>query len=182
MIGMCCTASALRPLALVSLLALVGYGGLAEKAGAQSTSGERIRIVLERSEGFGSCPEYRLTLDGDGSVVYEGFAYVRVTGRRESSIPPAEVRALIEEANRIDFFSLRDSYDATERIVEGDAGKTWKIPATLSGLPTASITVAIGEREKTVESYFGAPLSLVAFERKIEEVAGARRYVVGSDQ
>ena len=43
-------------------------------------------ITLERTECFGTCPVYRLTVHGDGRVVYEGIRFVEVEGTVKTSI------------------------------------------------------------------------------------------------
>src|SRR5690349_12845182 len=40
-----------------------------------------IVITLRRTMCLGTCPSYRVTLRGDGTVVYDGDGFVRVHGR-----------------------------------------------------------------------------------------------------
>ena len=41
---------------------------------------KEVVITLERTACFGVCPVYKLTVYGDGRVVYEGKRFVRVEG------------------------------------------------------------------------------------------------------
>jgi hypothetical protein len=44
-------------------------------------------ITLERVGCLGSCPDYKVTILGDGSVQYDGRAYVRTEGVQKKTIP-----------------------------------------------------------------------------------------------
>ena len=48
-----------------------------------------IQISLERTICFGRCPNYRVTIEGDGSVTYEGWRFVKVEGTHWKKIPAA---------------------------------------------------------------------------------------------
>lgn len=51
-------------------------------------------IQLERSACGFRCPVYRVSIDADGLVRYEGRAHVAVGGKREKSVDPAAVQHL----------------------------------------------------------------------------------------
>jgi len=118
------------------------------------------RITLRRTPCFGECPDYTVTIDRDGTVAYDGRRFVRVTGRQTARISAAAVKALLDEFQQIDFFSLKDRYNA---------------PVT--DLPTTYVTLRLGERSKTVEDYVGAPKPLRDLERHIDEAAGVQRWI-----
>jgi hypothetical protein len=63
-----------------------------------------IVITLERTPCLGNCPNYKVTIHGDGSVVYQGRIDVAVKGRRKSKISPEMMRKLVQELHDIDFF------------------------------------------------------------------------------
>jgi hypothetical protein len=119
-----------------------------------------VRITLERTSCFGSCPVYSVSIDGDGTVTYEGRQFVRVAGRQTSQISRAAVDALLEEFRRIDFFSLQDQYTA---------------PVT--DHPTTYVTFRHGKRTKRIRDYVGAPKALRDLERHIDEAAGVQRWI-----
>src|SRR5882672_4970029 len=54
-------------------------------------------ITLERSGCVGNCPEYRVTILGNGSVQYEGRWYVRTQGIRRSTISQLDVEKLVHK-------------------------------------------------------------------------------------
>src|SRR5687767_14061937 len=67
-------------------------------------------ITLERScarcRGIG--PEYRLKISADGVVVYVGKGFVRKKGKARSRITQEQLRQLISEFDKTNYFSLRD--------------------------------------------------------------------------
>src|SRR3954468_17433740 len=61
-------------------------------------------LMLERTGCEGFCPWYSVTILGDGSVHYEGTAYVHVEGKRRKKIPISDVNKLIHKLRDEDFF------------------------------------------------------------------------------
>ncbi|GEN05072.1 hypothetical protein SAMN05443572_1011384 [Myxococcus fulvus] len=49
---------------------------------------------MRRTGCEGICPIYRLTVHGDGRVVYDGDFHVKIQGRRESRLTPAQLARL----------------------------------------------------------------------------------------
>jgi uncharacterized protein DUF6438/ankyrin repeat protein len=121
---------------------------------------EPVVITLERTECFGACPAYRVRITVDGRVDYEGRRFVRVVGKASAQIAPETVQELVHEFERIGYFDLKDKYTAL-----------------ITDLPTTTTSIRIGGRSKQVVDYFGAPDSLTALERRIDEVAGSIRWV-----
>jgi hypothetical protein len=117
-------------------------------------------ITLQRTACFGTCPAYKVSIESDGRVTYDGSQFVRVTGRQETRIPVSAVVGLVETVNRIGFFKLEDTY-----------------AAPITDLPTTTVTVTSGGRTKRVVDYVGAPKELRELERQIDDVAGTRRWI-----
>lgn len=122
-----------------------------------------VLITLERTRCFGACPAYRLTIAGDGTVVYEGYYFVKVEGSRASIITQQQLEELIHEFERVDYFSFTDyiDYHATD-------------------MPSAITSITINGRTKTVEHYFGdfnAPNELIELENKIDEITNSSQWV-----
>jgi len=150
----------MRHLLTASLILSCGVVG----ARAQGPT-ERVEIRLERTVCFGTCPEYTVTITGDGTVVYQGRQFVRVSGSHTWRIDPAAVRALALEMQQAGFFEMKDEY-----------------VATITDLPTTYTTLTIGARTKRIKNYFGAPPKLKEMESRIDEVAGTKKYVAGTDE
>lgn len=117
-------------------------------------------ITLDRTACFGSCPDYSLTIYGNGTVIYEGRNFVAVTGKQSATIPEQDVRNLVGYFYDINYFSLRDEYTAQ-----------------VTDLPTTTTSIKIDGRFKQVIDYYGAPEELTLLEAKIDEVAKSDRWV-----
>ena len=117
-------------------------------------------ISLDRTACFGSCPDYSLTIYGNGTVIYEGRNFVVVTGKQSATIPEQDVRNLVGYFYDINYFSLRDEYTAQ-----------------VTDLPTTTTSIKIDGRFKQVIDYYGAPEELVSLEAKIDEVGKSDRWV-----
>lgn len=132
-----------------------------------------VSIRLERTPCYGNCPSYKLRIEGNGSVEYEGISSVEVLGIRTYEIPVERVRELVRQANKIGYFSLASSYH---------------VPVT--DLP--SVTTAISDRTRLasvernlvpdhvcemVGKLQCAPASLHAFEQAIDEAAESTRFI-----
>ncbi len=143
-------------------------------------------ITLERGACFGSCPDYRVTVRGDGLVEFDtgddhfkGTAAqvhldynghnVLLPGRHTAHIDPAAAAGLIERFRAAHFFGLRKEYfyNATDN-------------------PTQVLTVRIGAASKTVTDYIGTsagmPQEVRDLEQAVDAVAGTARWVDGNAQ
>lgn len=123
-----------------------------------------IRMSLSRGQCYGACPSYRIEVRGDGSVIYEGADYADVSGRHAYRVSPAAAAALARRIETTNLWSLRPVYHA---------------PVT--DLPVYKVTIAVGHDVHTVEdflgSYVGMPPEVVEFERAIDEVGRADRWI-----
>jgi hypothetical protein len=142
-------------------LAIVG-AGCSEKSGDAGPP-RTVSITMERTPCFGNCPVYRLDLDGSGKVAYDGRGFVKERGRREATVPAAEVQALANEIESAGYFTLRDNYppDATDHAI-------------------VVTTITIDRKTKRIEHNLGsrsAPVALEDLYRRIDEVAGSKQWV-----
>lgn len=64
---------------------------------------EDFSIMLERIGCVGSCPDYKITIRGNGKVRYEGHAYVSVEGIHNTTIPVLVVQKLQQKLRDEDF-------------------------------------------------------------------------------
>ncbi len=125
---------------------------------------ENAVITLDQGPSFGSCPGYRLTLRGDGTVVYEADDFVRGKRVERKKIPQAKVREIIAEFFAAGYFSLLGSYS--------------QMDCTCQSWITTSI--AIGNVQKSITRYSGdlsAPKALGELESKIDEIANSAQWV-----
>lgn len=143
-------------------------------------------ITLERGACYGSCPDYRVVLHGDGLVEFDttdghfkGTAAevhldynghnVLLPGRHTAHVDPAAVERLIGRFRAANFFGLNDRYfyGATDQS-------------------TQLLTVKVGTASKSVTDYIGTmagmPQAVRDLEEAVDEVAGTARWVTGNDQ
>lgn len=128
-----------------------------------------IRMTLERSTCFGTCPSYRVEVHGDGTVLYEGRGYVAVTGSHRASIPKQTVAELLDGFRYADYYSLQDEY---------------VLPAT--DLPTYETSIQIDGKLKKVKDYageqIGMPLSVSRLENEIDRLVDTERWIKGNEK
>lgn len=115
-------------------------------------------FTLQRTGCYGTCPAYKVTVGGDGRVVYEGGAFVDVMGRHAYRIPVSRVQSLVDLARSSGLWSMEDQY--TARITDN---------------PTQVITLQAGGEHKRIIDYAGAmvgmPMAVDAFEQEIDRIA-----------
>src|SRR5258708_24674410 len=56
------------------------------------------------------CSTYELEIHGDGTVLYDGQAYVGATGKQKAQISHASLVKLMDAFRRVDYFSLAAGY------------------------------------------------------------------------
>lgn len=128
-----------------------------------------VEIRLVRGVCFGFCPDYTVTISGDGQVRYEGRRFVNAVGARTATIPGADVARLVQRFDEIGFDQLRDSYRAE-----------------VTDLPTYTVALTRNGRTKTVVDYggtgVGMPASVRQLQDEIDRVAGTAQWVLRDGQ
>ena len=96
----------------IGLFASLALVGCATTAGA---SGEQVEsISYETGPCFGACPVYTVTVNRDGSGLFEGRRFTALTGERRFSVTPAEYQAFVRQLD-----PLRPA--SGERLYSGEA-------------------------------------------------------------
>ena len=127
--------------------------------GARNPNSENIVITIDHTSCFGFCPDYSLTTYGNGTVLYDGHAFVATKSKKTAAIPREDVQELVRKSIEIDYFHLRNSYTAS-----------------VSNIPTTTTSVTMGQSSKKVIDYYGAPASLRQFENMIYAVATSEKW------
>jgi hypothetical protein len=116
-------------------------------------------ITLERVGCLGSCPDYKVTILGNGSVQYEGRAYVQTEGIQKKTIPASAVQKLIEELEHKRFFQ-------------------WQEKKTVCvDYPEVHITATLRSQHKHVLEGCNSPGQVLRFADEIDRIAGAKAWV-----
>ena len=143
-------------------------------------------ITLQRfADAFNNGTDYSLTINSDGTVIFQRFRNPSVPGFDPNAPAPQPIRttiavenvaALVAEFERINFFSLRDRY---AKIEDGCPG-VW----TDHGGAETSIT--INGKSKTIGHYHGCleanhgptyPAQLTNLELRIDEVVNTKQWL-----
>lgn len=147
---------------ITAIFAVLTLSACAPGAAAQ---GQDTQITMSRSVCYGFCPDYTVTISGDGSVTYVGRAFVHVVGERRASIPPADVANLLRRFDEIGFERLNDAYRAN-----------------VSDHPTTIVVLERGGRRKVVVDYAGLnagmPAAVRELQDEIDAVAGTAQWVL----
>ena len=129
-----------------------------------------LMISLERTECFGGCPVYKLTITADGAVVFRGRRFVKQDGATiRSAITQDRLKQLIAEFDRVKFFSLDDDYSETRLLCPTDH-------------PSAFTSIRINGKSKTINHYLGCrepkvPKGLTELENKIDEIVNTAQWL-----
>jgi hypothetical protein len=151
---------------LILVLGLL-ISGCAPRVGTPATSPTEnvfsdLVITLERTACFGTCPIYKLTISGDGTVSYEGQDFVQVKGEQTASLSAAQIQDLVSAFEQAQFFTLTDytHEDTTDS-------------------PSVITSMTLNGKTKTVNHYYGddsAPQALFDLESKIDEITNSKQW------
>lgn len=123
---------------------------------------EKPLITIERTGCYGNCPVYSASIFPDGTVVYKGEYWVKVTGESRLQISEAKVNELIEAFEAVGFFSFKDLYSAD----------------TTCGPSTILVFDHGGRRKRVVNEYgFSVPRDLERLENKVDRLAGLKALI-----
>jgi hypothetical protein len=130
---------------------------------------QSVKIELSRTQCYGRCPAYSVTIRGDGSVHFSGEKYVQIPGTHDARIAPDTVRELVRQFESAKFFAAGDKYIAE-----------------VTDNPTYTLTLSVGGRTKTVTDYVGEqvgmPVVITDLENAVDEAAGTGRWIKGDEQ
>lgn len=147
-------------------------------------------ITLERTNGMGTSPHYKIMLFADGIVIYDGREFVKQVGILRSTITQDQINQLIKEFEGINYFSMEDRY---EDVRDG-------CPASGSDMPSANTSIKVNGRFKAISHDYGCqyvdapshdhvphirelvyPKELVDLETKIDEVVNIKQWIGDTD-
>jgi hypothetical protein len=129
-------------------------------------------ITLVRTDCYGGCPNYSLTIKADGSVLYDRHSDVKQKGKLESRISQEKLKALVSEFKEINYFDLQGRYDR----------KSEACPSFSFDAPSAITSLTLNEKKKTINHNTGCSGSkelgqLTWLERKIDEAVNAKQWI-----
>jgi Domain of unknown function (DUF6438) len=123
-----------------------------------------LRIKLQRTVCYGTCPAYSIEIRGDGSVTYFGSSFTLITGTHHEQIPKNVVVDLVNQFRAADYFSLKDRYH-------------WNVTDN----PTYTTSIEFDGHKKEVIDYVGLedgmPEVVEALEKSIDDAVGVEKWL-----
>ncbi|MBS2026751.1 MAG: hypothetical protein JST54_02505 [Deltaproteobacteria bacterium] len=115
---------------------------------------------LQRSGCFGSCPVYTVVIRSDGTVDWDGVAFVDVKGHATRTLTASDLAVLRAAFDEAGYFELNENYACFEATDN----------------PTATVTFGDGRREKQIRHYYGCRSAkgldvITRLESRIDEIA-----------
>lgn len=130
----------------------------------EPTDMHNVKITLHRSDCYGNCSVYHLTIYGNGTVIYEGRDHVNMTGIHRSTISEDTVRELLSEFRTIDYFSLNKTEIASHVVVD---------------VPVVTTSLTVNSRTKTILHYETTdPVRLTYLEDMIDAVVNSSQWIL----
>lgn len=116
-----------------------------------------LRVTLERTPCFGSCPAYTVVISGDGRVDWLGRANVLAQGRRQGRVTAAELAELSRRLDRARFFERNEYGDLPQKPACNTVGTTTTCSfgtsvSICSDTSHAILTVHRDKRTHTIEN------------------------------
>ena len=84
-------------LVVIILILSISFAGCSRPQTPQPDNIKDVVITLERTICFGTCPDYMLTILGDGTVIYEGRMFVRIEGTLTTTISEDKIKQLLSK-------------------------------------------------------------------------------------
>jgi len=150
------------------ILALCIFG-IAQNNFAQAISADdeinlaEVKIEIKRDGSSTGCigctAEYSASIDGNGIITYEGYSGVKLTGKQTFSISVEQIKDLISDFKKINFFALEDKY--TEKKLPNGMRET------VDHAVKITMTLTVGNKTKSVFNFYGAPKELGELQEKI---------------
>jgi hypothetical protein len=123
-----------------------------------------LRITLNRTGCYGTCPAYQVVIHGDGSVDFNGRDFVLIVGNHHAKISTQQVHELASAFKRSDYFSLNNEY-----------------ATFVTDCPTYTTSISFDDVTKTVGDYMGTesgmPDAVQDLEEEIDSIARTDKWI-----
>ena len=131
-------------------------------------------ITLERTNCYGTCPAYKLSVKFDGTVSFEGLNFTARKGKVEDKLSADKVNQLVKSFENADYFNLNGKYD-TQNCYQ------W------TDNPSATTSIQMNGETKSISHYQGCKegrddfkkelSKLTELENKIDEIVETKRWI-----
>ena len=110
----------------------------------------RLMAKIDRTPCFGKCPVFTIELFDDGTVKYNGVAFVDKQGTFTAKVTPEFIAKIQSKALSVNYLSFENKYPIA--------------PVVIADLPTTTTFIRIGKEDKQITDNFDAPRDLIDFE------------------
>ena len=115
-----------------------------------------LKIKLCRTPCFGFCPDYSVSIFGDGTVTYEGRRFVKIKGKRQSRVSIDAVQRLANRFVSSNYFALQLSYgqcggDLPTAVTSIEWTRVKKTVTDCGELPVVTIPSVLRELELAID-------------------------------
>jgi ankyrin repeat protein len=128
-----------------------------------------LRMSLQRTTCYGSCPSYSVEIRGNGEVIYRGDRGVLITGEHHARISADNANSLLEAFRSADYFSLKDNYSQM-----------------VTDAATYSTAIEFDGHKKSVGDHLGSgagmPEVVTELEDKIDQLAETEKWLKETSQ
>lgn len=128
-----------------------------------------LTIRLERTQCYGTCPEYTVTIHGDGLVEYVGKQHVKIKESKNGRIDPAAIKNLATQFAQARFLSQ-----------PGDDYSRAKCKCRFcTDMATAIVEINLGSLSHRVNHYYGCGCprrALFDLESAIDKAANSEQW------
>jgi hypothetical protein len=132
-----------------------------------------LAVKLERTQCFGMCPSYTVTIHGDGKVTWHGDKYVATVGDAIGRTDPAQLEQLVRAIDQARFFE-RDESGKLDRCRPG----LRCVIVTCSDTPHSVLDIHRGAQHHTVDNaHCTSDNALDNLETLIDQIANTRVWI-----
>jgi hypothetical protein len=127
-----------------------------------------VEVQLERTPCLGWCPEYSVTITGEGHVLYSGRSFVVVANEQEAEVSRDSVRELVAQFEKAEFFDL-----------DLNCG------STVMDAPSVRLQLRLGDRSRAIINHWTGPSfedDRLAAHRVLDAIADSIDRAVGIEQ
>lgn len=131
-------------------------------------------LTMKRSECYGTCPVYEVSIDDAGNVTFNGIKHTKTIGNATGKISSGDIDRLVSALNAASFYKLSQNYDQNT------------CPEFATDMSTVVISLKLNGLIKTVNHNLGCstkgdhkpyPPGLAELEKKIDETARTSQWI-----
>lgn len=133
-------------------------------------------IFLERTGCQTGCPEYTVRIHADGTVVFEGKAFVKSKGVYRTHVGTREMENLLNDAIASGYFDLKSRYIGKTVVTYSNDG--WVLEQQNRSESSATISeISVAGLQQRIENYGTAPELVSRIEERIDKLANTGQWI-----